>query len=86
MSHDDHTPIIKQRNFAEPRVFITKWEKEINDKNKRKQGIQRDRDSKYNDTFINDFEVFKFDLPVLLRTNRYIISCNDVWMIKRKKK
>ncbi len=85
MSLNIRIPIVKHRNFAEPRVFVTKWEKEINDKHKRKKAIHRDRDSKFNDTTKNEFEVFKFDLPALLRTNRYIISCNNVWLIKRKR-
>jgi hypothetical protein len=45
----DNTPIIPYRNFAEPRVFVTKWQPEIDKKVKRKKAFSKDRDTKYFD-------------------------------------
>ena len=45
----DHTPIIPSRNVAEPRVFVTKWQPEIDKKVKRKKAFSKDRDTKYFD-------------------------------------
>jgi len=45
----DNTPIIRNRNVAEPRVFITKWQPEIDKKVKRKKAFSKDRYTKYFD-------------------------------------
>jgi len=58
----DNTPIIRNRNVAEPRVFITKWQPEIDKKVKRKKAFSRERDSKRgcnfedNDDYDYDYE------------------------------
>ncbi len=47
----DYEPIIRFRNVAEPRSFVTKWEKELTDKASRKKAISRERDTKRGENF-----------------------------------
>ena len=49
----DYEPTIRSRNIAEPRTFVTKWEKELNDKASRKKAFSRDRDAKRGENFVN---------------------------------
>ena len=56
----DSEPVIRARNVAEPRTFITKWDQEIDKKVKRKKAFSKNRDSKYSDHFDNDNDVYTF--------------------------
>ena len=47
----DSEPVIRARNVAEPRTFITKWDQEIDKKVKRKKAFSKNRDTKYEDDF-----------------------------------
>ena len=50
----DSEPVIRFRNVAEPRTFITKWDQEIDKKVKRKKAFSKNRDTKYEDFFKRD--------------------------------
>jgi hypothetical protein len=49
----DYEPTIRSRNIAEPRTFVTKWEKELNDKASRKKAFSRERDTKRGENFVD---------------------------------
>jgi hypothetical protein len=49
----EYEPTIRSRNIAEPRTFVTKWEKELNDKASRKKAFSRERDTKRGENFIH---------------------------------
>jgi hypothetical protein len=68
----NYEPLIRFRNVAEPRSFVTKWEKEISDKATRKKAISRDRDTKRGENF-EDATTYEYPQP----DNFYNEYCNE---------
>jgi hypothetical protein len=59
----NYEPIIRFRNVAEPRSFVTKWEKELSDKATRKKAFSRERDTKRGENFedTEKYEVYQIN-------------------------
>jgi len=57
----NNEPLIRFRNVAEPRSFVTKWEKEISNKSSRKKAFSRERDTKRGENF-EDTENYEYQI------------------------
>lgn len=58
---DSFDPIVRERNYAPTRTFVTKWDVEIDRNRVKKINRGRDRTAKYFD----DFDCHSYSLPIL---------------------
>lgn len=68
-------PLVKSRNYPPQRIFVTKWDVEIDRNRIKKLSRSRERDSKYLHNF-DDFDNFDYRAPITFAMIQAVDNCN----------